>query len=99
MLINSKITTSILLFLTTGLVNAQQFADVEKGVDRKPAALPTDPTLQKAKYLDKSLPIEERIDDLLSHMTPEEKAEVHCYRGSRTYSPKKICCPERCSYA
>lgn len=88
MLINRSITTSLLLFLTAGLVNAQQFADVEKGVDRKPAALPTDPTLQKAKYLDKSLPIEERIDDLLSHMTPEEKAEV--IHGASGYSYGKM---------
>lgn len=63
----------------------QQFADVNEKVEIKPAAPPTDTSLLKAKYRNTKLPIEERIDDLLSHLSMEEKAELLHGASGYTY--------------
>lgn len=39
-------------------------------------AVPSDPSLRHAKYLDTSLPINERVDDLFKRLTPEEKVSL-----------------------
>jgi beta-glucosidase len=49
-----------------------------------PALVPTDPMLTGAKYLDATAPIEERVNDLFSRLTPDEK--VALIHGSGLFS-------------
>lgn len=66
----------------------QQFAEIDRKVEIKPLAPPADVSLLKAKYRNTKLPVEERIDDLLSHLSMEEKAEL--LHGASAFTYGKI---------
>lgn len=78
--------TFIALIAGCSLAAGQQFADVKDVQSEKIG--PSDPALKNAKYLNETLPIEARIDDLLSHLSMEEKAEI--IHGASGYSYGKM---------
>lgn len=61
------------------------FAEVDGGKEVRPLSPPTDNSLLKAPYRDKSLPLEKRVDDLLSRLTLEEQAELLHGAGGSSY--------------
>lgn len=71
--------------VSTTLSVAQQFADMSEKIEFKPAAAPTDPEMAKAKYLDEKLPLEERVQDLFSRLSMEQKAEIIHGASGYTY--------------
>ena len=65
--------TFITCFLLAGIALGQELVNSNAVI---PAPVPTDPTLAGAKYLNPHIPLEERVDDLFSRLTPKEKAAL-----------------------
>lgn len=79
----------LLPLLALPLSNAQQsFADGARETSGQKIEKPTDETLLNAPYRNPDLPIEERINDLMSRLTPEEKAEL--LHGASNFTYGKI---------
>ena len=83
-----SITASCFALAAISAAMGQQFADVNQKEEIKPIAPPTDASLIDAKYRNASLPIEERIDDLLPRLSMEEKAEL--LHGASTFTYGRI---------
>lgn len=83
-----SITASCFALAAISAAMGQQFADVNQKEEIKPIAPPTDASLIDAKYRNASLPIEERIDDLLPRLNMEEKAEL--LHGASTFTYGRI---------
>jgi beta-glucosidase len=63
-------------FLAGAFCQAQAGNDPETPPSVMRAPVPTDPALIGAKYLDAAAPIEERVNDLFSRLTPDEKVAL-----------------------
>ena len=64
------------LFACAAPTTAQQFAEGAASPVLAGVAVPSDPALAGAPYLDPRLPLERRVADLLARLHPEEKAKL-----------------------
>ena len=72
-------------FMLTAAAETFSFAEVDERTSAGALSPPSDPSLRLAPYRDKALPLEKRVEDLLSRMTLEEQAELLHGAGGSSY--------------
>lgn len=86
---------AVLLVATTVFADQVAGGGSEKHGVGLPVPKPADPALAGSKYLDPKAPVEERVNDLFSKLTPEEKAAlIHGCSGMGYGAIPRIGLPE-----